>query len=90
MRGVAFLVAVGTIAELGDLTRFDHPSKLMSYVGLTPTEYSSGSTRRQGGITKCGNTRARRLLVEGAFSYPYSANISTDMKTARRVKQRGD
>ena len=80
MRGVAFLVAVGTIAELGDLTRFDHPSKLMSYVGLTPTEYSSGSTRRQGGITKCGNTRARRLLVEGASSYRYSANISTDMQ----------
>ena len=80
MRGVALLVAVGTIAELGDLTRFDHPSKLMSYVGLTPSEHSSGGKRRQGAITKCGNTRARRLLVEGAHSYRYAANISTEMQ----------
>lgn len=80
MRGVALLVAVGTIAELGDLTRFDHPSKLMSYVGLTPSEHSSGGKRRQGSITKCGNSRARRLLVEGAHSYRYAANVSTDMQ----------
>ncbi len=80
MRGVALLVAVGTIAELGDLTRFDHPSKLMSYVGLTPSEYSSGGKRRQGAITKCGNSRARRLLVEGAHSYRYAANISTELQ----------
>lgn len=80
MRGVAFLFSVGAIAELGDLTRFDQPSKLMSYVGLTPSEHSSGSKRRQGAITKSGNTRARRLLVEGAESYRYSANISTEMQ----------
>ena len=63
MRGVAFLVAVGTIAELSNLTHFDPPFNVNGYVVLTPTEYSSGSTRRQGGITKCGNIRARRLLV---------------------------
>jgi transposase len=80
MRGVAQLVAVGVIAELGDLTRFDHPSKLMSYVGVTPGEHSSGERRRTGAITKCGNTRARRLLVEGANSYRYEARVSTDMQ----------
>ena len=80
MRGVAQLVAVGVIAELGDLTRFDCPSQLMSYVGLTPSEHSSGGKRRTGAITKCGNTRARRLLVEGAHSYRYAANISTEMQ----------
>lgn len=80
MRGVRLLVAAGVIAELGDLTRFDHPRKLMSYVGLTPCEHSSGGRRRLGSITKAGNSRARRLLTEGAHSYRYSANISTDMQ----------
>ena len=80
MRGVRLLTAVGTIAELGDLTRFDHPRKLMSYLGLVPSESSSGPNRRLGGITKCGNSRARRLLVEGAHSYRYAANISTELQ----------
>lgn len=66
MRGIRLLVALGTIAELGDLRRFDHPRKLMSYLGLVPSENSSGQKRRQGSITKCGNSRARRLLIEGA------------------------
>ncbi|MFT6586466.1 MAG: transposase [Cognaticolwellia sp.] len=69
MRGIRFLVAVGTIAELGDLRRFDHPRKLMAYLGLVPKENSSGDNRKQGGITKCGNGRARRLLIEGAQTY---------------------
>ena len=80
LRGVRLLVAAGVVAELGDLTRFDNPRKLMSYVGLTPSEHSSGNKRRLGSITKCGNTRARRLLVESAHSYRYPANISTDMQ----------
>lgn len=80
MRGVRLIVAVGVIAELGDLTRFDHPRKLMSYLGLVPSEHSSGGRRKQGAITKCGNTRARRLLTEGAHSYRYPANISTEMQ----------
>jgi transposase len=80
MRGVRLLVATGVVAELGDLSRFDHPRKLMSYVGLVPSEHSSGGKRKQGGITKCGNGRARRLLIEGAHSYRYSANISTELQ----------
>ena len=80
MRGVRLLVAAGVIAELGDLTRFDHPRKLMSYLGLVPSEHSSGGKRNIGAITKCGNGRARRLLVEGAHSYRYHANISTELQ----------
>lgn len=80
MRGVRLLVAAGVVAELGDLNRFDHPRKLMSYVGLVSSEHSSGGKRRLGSITKCGNGRARRLLIEGAHSYRYSANISTELQ----------
>lgn len=80
MLGVRLLVATGVIAELGDLNRFDHPRKLMSYLGLVPSEHSSGGKRNQGAITKCGNGRARRLLVEGAHSYRHAANISTELQ----------
>ena len=80
MRGVRLLVAAGVVAELGDLTRFDHPRKLMSYLGLVPSEHSSGGKRHIGAITKCGNGRARRLLVEGAHSYRHAANISTELQ----------
>src|SRR5438093_5219069 len=61
LRGVQFTVAITTIAELGDLTRFDNPRQLMSYLGLTPSEYSSGDRRRLGGITKAGNGHPRRV-----------------------------
>lgn len=80
MRGVRLLVATGVVAELGDLSRFDHPRKLMSYLGLVPSEHSSGGKRHIGAITKCGNSRARRLLIEGAHTYRYAANISTDIQ----------
>jgi len=80
MRGVRLLVATGVVAELGDLTRFDHPRKLMSYLGLVPSEHSSGGSRKIGAITKCGNSRARRLLVEGAHTYRFAANISKELQ----------
>ncbi len=76
LRGVELTGAVILLAELGDLTRFDNPRQLMSYLGLTPSEYSSGARRRQGGITKAGNTHARRALVEGAWAYRYPAKVS--------------
>jgi len=66
LRGVQWLVAITVIAEHGDLTRFDNPRQLAAFVGLIPSGYSSGTTRRQSGITKTGNTRARRALVEAA------------------------
>ena len=80
MRGIQLITAVGLITELGDLSRFDNPRKLMSYVGLVPSEHSSGGKRHLGAITKAGNTRARRLLIESAHSYRYSANISTALQ----------
>jgi transposase len=80
LRGVRLRVAVGVIAELGDLTRFDHPRKLMAYLGLVPSEHSSGGKKRQGAITKCGNGRARRLLVQGAHSYRFTAKVSAELQ----------
>ncbi len=80
LRGVQFTVAVTLVAELGDLTRFDNPRQLMSYLGLIPSEYSSGERRRQGGITKAGNTHARRALIEGAWAYRYPAKVSRHLQ----------
>jgi transposase len=68
------------VAELGDLTRFDHPRQLAAFVGLVPSEYSSGSARRQGGITKAGNGRARRVLVEATWAYRHPANVSLHIR----------
>jgi transposase len=80
MRGVQFTVAVTLMAELGDLSRFENPRHLMSSLGLTPSEYSSGERRRQGGITKAGNTFARRALIEGAWAYRYPAKVSRHLQ----------
>ena len=66
LRGVQCTMAVTTVADLGDLTRFEHPRQLMHDWGLTPSEYASGARRQQGSMTKTGNTQARRALVEGA------------------------
>ena len=76
MRGVQFTVALTSVAELGDITRFDNPKQLMAYLGLTPSENSSGERRRLGGITKAGNTHARRALVEAAKAYRFKAKVS--------------
>ncbi len=76
MRGVAFIVAVTVVAEVGDFHRFDNPRQLMAYLGLTPSEHSSGNTVRRGGITKAGSGLARRALIEGAWSYRMQARVS--------------
>jgi transposase len=76
LRGVQFLVAITVVAELGDLTRFDSPRQLAAFVGLIPSEYSSGGSRHQGGITKAGNGRARRALIEAAWAYRHPAKVS--------------
>jgi len=83
LRGVQWLVAITVVAELGDLTRFDNPRQLAAYVGLIPSEYSSGTARRQGGITKAGNGRARRALIEAAWAYRYPAKVSEHIQ--RRI-----
>jgi len=71
---------VTTVAELGDLTRFANPRQLMNYLGLTPSAYSTGERRQQGGITKTGNRHARRALVEGAWAYRYPAKGSRHLQ----------
>lgn len=81
LRGVQWLVALTVVAELGDLTRFDNPRQLAAFVGLTPSEHSSGAKRRLGAITKAGNSRARRVLVEGAWSYRFPAKVSAQIQT---------
>ena len=78
LRGMGLVAAATVIAELGDITRFDNPRQLMAYLGLVPSEHSSGATRRQGGLTKAGNGAARRMLIEAAWSYRFPARISRD------------
>jgi transposase len=76
LRGVPCTVAVTLVAEMGDLTRFESPRELMKCMGLIPSEDSSGEQRRQGSITKAGNTHARRVLGEGAWASRYPATVS--------------
>jgi transposase len=76
MRGVALVVAVTVVAEVGDFRRFANPRQLMAYLGLVPSEHSSGRSVRRGGITKAGNALARRVLIEGAWTYRMSARVS--------------
>lgn len=80
LRGVQWIVALTVVAELGDLTRFDNPRQLAAFVGLTPSEHSSGPARRLGSITKAGNSRARRVLIEGAWAYRYPAKVSAQIQ----------
>ena len=82
-RGVGLITALGLIAEIGDFRRFAHPRELMSYLGLTPSEYSSGDQQHRGHITKCGNRHARRLLVEAAWHYQHAPRHSA---LARRLQ----
>ena len=84
MRGVSLITAMTVLAELGDITRFDSPRQLMAYLGLVPSEHSSGGSRRQGGITKTGNGHVRRVLVEAAWSYRFPA------RKTRIIEQRAE
>ena len=76
LRGIKLLSAVVIVAELGDLTRFATPSQLMAYLGLVPSEHSSGESTKRGGITRTGNTHARRILVESAWAYRFQPGRS--------------
>jgi transposase len=80
LRGFKLVAAMTVIAELGDLSRFESPSDLMGYLGLVPSEHTSGSKRRQGGITKTGNGHVRRILVESAWSYRFPARKTAHLQ----------
>lgn len=76
LRGVQFVHAVTILSELGDLARFTEPRQLMAYLGLVPSENSSGERRAQGAITKSGNHFARRALIEAAWAYQHPARVT--------------
>ena len=80
LRGVNVITAVTVLAELGDITRFDSPRQLMSFLGLVPSEHSSGPRRRQGAITKTGNSHVRRVLVEAAWAYRFPARKTAHLQ----------
>ena len=80
LRGLALLNAVTLVAELGDLRRFTTARQLMGYLGLVPSEDSTGDERRQGGITKMGNGIARRALIEAAWNYRVPARVSRELQ----------
>jgi transposase len=80
LRGVQETVATIMVAEIGDLTRFDNPRQLAAFLGLIPSEHSSGERRRQGSITKAGNGHARRALIEGAWAYRFPAKVSVHIQ----------
>jgi transposase len=77
MRGIDLIAAATFLAEIGDLSRFPTPRELMKYLGLVPSEHSTGDTIKRGPITKAGNKRARRMLVECAWSYQYPPRVGT-------------
>jgi transposase len=79
MRGMALVNAATLIAELGDLSRFANPRQLMAYLGLVPSEHSSGASVKRGGLTKAGNRAARRLLIEAAWTYRFPARVSREL-----------
>ncbi|MFV0277993.1 MAG: IS110 family transposase [Parahaliea sp.] len=85
LRGFDTIAATTFVAEIGDLTRFAKPASLMAYLGLVPSEYSSGASRSQGSITKTGNKHARRILVEAAWNYRHKAHVSRELQ----IRQQG-
>ncbi|WP_257352391.1 IS110 family transposase [Pseudalkalibacillus decolorationis] len=80
LRGVALITATSLVAEIGSFQRFQTPMQFMAYVGVVPSESSSGEVRRQGKITKTGNRHVRRLLVEAAWSYRYKPAVKGKLK----------
>ncbi len=77
LRGIDTLTAVGLVAEIGDFIAFARPKQLASYLGLVPSEQSTGERRRQGAITKAGSSHARRLLIEAAWHYRRPPRVAT-------------
>jgi transposase len=89
LRGVSFITAAGLVAELGDLTRFGHPRELMAFLGLVPSEYSSGPRVRRSGITKAGNPHVRRLLAEAAWAYQGRPRVSRQQLNRQEALPKG-
>jgi transposase len=88
MHGVALSVAVTVVAEVVDFRRFANARQLMAYLGLVPSEHSSGASIRRGGVTKAGNVLARRVLIEGAWTYRMPAASAASFMTATKSYRR--
>ena len=88
LRGFRIIAAMTVVSELGDFVRFTHPKQLMSYLGLTPGEYSSGGKRKQGSITKCGNSHLRWMLVECATHYKAEPRVSSALSMRQEGQPR--
>jgi transposase len=84
LRGVDTLSALGLCAEIGEWERFDHPDLLASYLGIVPSEHTTGSQRRLGAITNAGSTHARRLLVEAAYHYRRGPAVGEALERRQR------
>jgi transposase len=88
LRGVDLIAAVTLVAELGDLRRFAHPKQLMAFLGLVPSECSTGESRSLGSITKAGNSHARRVLIEAAWAYRFPAKIARELQVRNEAQPR--
>ena len=88
MRGMALVNAATLIAEVGDFSRFANPRQLMAYLGLVPSEHSSGASLRRGGLTKAGNSAARRVLIEAAWCYRFPARVSRELRLRQEEQPR--
>ena len=84
LRGIDTLSALGLCAEIGEFDRFDHPDSLACYLGIVPSENTTGQQRRQGAITKAGSTHARRLLIEAAYHYQRHPAIGQTLERRQR------
>jgi len=88
LRGVQELTGMTLVAEVGDFSRFEEPRSLMHFLGLTPSEHSSGGSRTQGGITRCGNAHARRVLTEAAWQYRLQPKVSAAMQQRQQGQRK--
>lgn len=92
LRGVKLVTAITVVAEIGDISRFESARQMMAYLGLVPSEHSSGGKQKRGGITKSGNGHVRRVLVEASWCYRFPARKTTILrrraeKTSERVQE---
>lgn len=83
-RGIDTVTAMTLLAEIHDFRRFEHPRQLMSYLGLTPSEHTSAGDPKRGGITKAGNNRVRRLLIEASWHYRHRPAVGVGLRKRRR------
>ena len=85
---MALVNAATLVAELGDLSRFANARQLMAYLGLVPSEHSSGASVKRGGLTKVGNSAARRRLIEAAWCYRFPARVSRELRLRQEAQPR--